>query len=209
MNTSIHTLRGSISVTNGLVSLTDIHKSAAKDQAEFHPKQWCMDHDVKWRGDESEVFASIEVARMYAFHVSPYVAGVLDTELKSAVQPQSAFARYSADRLAGSAVKSRGIFVKALHHAGIHNKEFAKLTDLIYQYALAASTHCLKQAYQINNNDSVRSRLDVKSLAKVITVEVNVTAAIYADELHGYEAISSKIKQQAELVSALYRDKTH
>jgi len=205
LNGVVNTLKGGIAIANGLVSLSDIWHNAGVRKLNNDPVTWCQEHDVEWHGDADEVFASVEVAQAYAWHVSPYLAGTLQSALKVSKQA-SPFEHYGVDQLKGSAAKSRDIFTTALEHAGIKRAEdFAKLTDLLYQHTMMASARCLRNAYKADG--AVRSNLDVKSLAKVMTVEVNVTAAIYAESIQGYAELAHKIKQHASLVNALYKDK--
>ncbi len=207
MDSIINTVRGNISVANGLVSLTDMWLLAGKDKMGNHPMNWAAERGVPVYGDHDELFADEHVALAYAWHVSPSMAGTLQSQLSPALSP---FEHYEDDKLTATSNKSRDLFLSALRAAGINcSKEYSKLTNLIYQHTLNTSAHSLRHAYCQDARHSVRKALDTASLAKVMTVEINVSAIIHIERLQGYADVAHKIKQHSELVQLMYRAKTH
>lgn len=200
------TVRGNISMANGLVSLTDMWNLAGKDKRGNHPMDWAAERGVPVYGDHNELFADEHVALAYAWHVSPSMGGTLQSQLSPALSP---FEHYADAKLSATSDRSRDLFVSALNAAGIHcSKDYSKLTNLIYLHTLNTSAHSLRNAYCQDARFSVRKALDMASLAKVMTVEINVSAIIHVEHLQGYADVAHKIKQHGELVQLMYRSKT-
>jgi hypothetical protein len=201
------TVRGTISTARGLVSLSDMWNLAGKDKQGNHPRVWAGEHNVALFDIDDQPFASEDVALAYAWHLSPTMAGTLEYQLKPAKSP---FDHYSDDKLSATSDKSRALFVSALNKAGIHSdKHYSMLTNLLYQHTLNTSAKSLRKAYCHDDRFSVRKALDCASLAKVMTVEINVSSAIHSDQLSGYAEVAHKIKQHGDLVKAMYRNKVH
>lgn len=203
----LNTVRGSVSIANGYVSLTDIWLAAGRDKFGNHPVNWCDEHGFDWFGDDVEQFATTTVALAYAWHLSPSMGGSLEAQLERGDCPfQSCESHY----LKQTSEQSRSMFVEALKSAGINRTEdFAKLCDLLYMHTLDASARTLRNAYGYTERFSIRNGLDAKSLAKVVTAEINVASAIYLDQPSGYAEVAHKIRQHGQLVATLYRTQTH
>lgn len=208
MTDCINTIRGPIAISHGLVSLTDIWQQSGQLKQGNHPKQWCEMHNVTWHGDEDCMFASVEVAKAYAWQVSPCLGGTLDDALREH-QQASPFEYYGAERLQATAKKSHKAFVEALMHVGVSSSvEIARLTNTLYQSVLGTSARSLYHVHSVEGGASVRSQLDTKSLASVMTVEVNLAAALFADQQLSVAEIEHQIKQHASLVALMYHNKS-
>ncbi len=206
INGILTTVRGNISMANGLVSLTDMWNLAGKDKLGNNPEDWAREHNVPVYGDRDELFADEHVALAYAWHVSPVMAGTLQSQLSPALSP---FENYADEKLTATSDKSHDLFVSALNAAGIHcSRDYSKLTNLIYLHTLNTSANSLRNAYCQDARLSVRKVLDMPDLAKVMTVEINVSAVIHSENLQGYADVAHKIKQHGELVQLMYRSKT-
>lgn len=207
MRAALQTIHGSIAMANDLVSLTDIWHNAGKEKMGNHPAAWCADNDVKWHGDDNEVFASAEVAVAYARFVdSDVMANIIQAELKA---PKPVMQSCNLPHSKEAADSSRAMLLSAFKAAGVHDSAvFAKLTNHLYVAVLGQTARGLQQTYQCDAR-SVRKSLDNFSLLKVMTAEMNLVSYIYAERIQGYADMTRKIQQIGPLVQSIFTPRKH